>query len=386
MHIIVVNDYGYITGGAGKVAIETAIGLADLGNDVVYFCAVGPVCDELKESRCRVVCLGQNDINHKKNKFLVLKEGTNNKKATKAFESVLSSFNGERVIVHIHSWIKAISSAPFKLLKKHKNAHAILTLHDYFTVCPNGGLYDYKHKHICHIKSDFKCALCNCDKRNYAQKLFRLYRYKKQRMDMACVHNFIYISNLNKTVFLDKYKNESNMFYVQNPIDSPKVFVERPESNDHFLYIGRLSEEKGVEELCSALTDTNQKGFIIGDGPLYEKLKTRFKNLTFTGWLNREQMVPYILKSKAFVFPSKWYEGAPLIVPEMISCGLPCIVSDKSSAVEYFEGWPNRNIYSSQEELKELLLSNAFTKSAQNQSTTPERYFDYLNRTYEALK
>ncbi len=340
-HIVVVNDYGFINGGAGKIAIYTAIGLANKNEDVYFFCAVGPVCQQLKESNVTTICLQQQDINNK-SKWKVLTEGIDNRIARCKFKELISSFGEDEVIIHIHSWTKALSSSIFRCLANKSNVKSIVTLHDYFMVCPNGGLYDYKHKHICHIKGDMKCLLCNCDKRNYLQKLFRFIRYKKQKHDMRCIHNFIYISQLNKRVFLEKYKNKADMYFVQNFVELASRKVDHPENNEYYLYIGRLSEEKGVEELCEVLTREKQKCFIIGDGPLYKKLKGQYPNLVFTGWLTHDQMIPYIMKSKAFVFPSKWYEGSPLIIPEILSYGLPCIVSNCSSAVELRD---NKGVY-----------------------------------------
>ena len=46
-HVIVVSDYAHVTGGAAKVAINSAIGLAETGLDVHYFAAVGPVAESL---------------------------------------------------------------------------------------------------------------------------------------------------------------------------------------------------------------------------------------------------------------------------------------------------------------------------------------------------
>ena len=54
----------------------------------------------------------------------------------------------------------------------------ILTLHDYFTLCPCGGFYDYKSKKVCNKSPmSLKCILCNCDKRNYPQKIWRVIRH-----------------------------------------------------------------------------------------------------------------------------------------------------------------------------------------------------------------
>ena len=67
--LIIICDYAYIDGGASGVAIQTAIAMADKIENVYFFAAVGPVCNELKSSRVKVVCLNQNDINTEKNRL-----------------------------------------------------------------------------------------------------------------------------------------------------------------------------------------------------------------------------------------------------------------------------------------------------------------------------
>ena len=45
------------------------------------------------------------------------------------------------------------------------------------------------------------------------------------------------------------------------------------------------------------------------------------------------------------VFPSSWYEGAPLVIMEMLQYGIPCIVSDISSASEVIDDGKNGYIF-----------------------------------------
>ena len=58
-------------------------------------------------------------------------------------------------------------------------------------------------------------------------------------------------------------------------------------------------------------------------------------------------MKEYILQARALVFPSVWYEGAPLTIPEVMGgyC-LPCIVSDCSAGKDYIQHEYNGLIYS----------------------------------------
>lgn len=330
-NIVIVNDYAFINGGAAKVAINSAIELSKY-YDVYFFSAVGPTCEELLKSNVRVICLNQNDINHQ-NKISAFFKGIKNKKAYDEFHNLLKKLTNERTIVHYHAWNKALSPIVFKGLNRYNNLEVVVTLHDYFSVCPNGGLYNYKKQCVCH-KTGIKCLLCNCDKRNYFQKIFRDIRYIVQCKYMKNVNHYIYISTLNRDVFIKKKKNKVDLYYVRNPIEIEKYKDIDYSKNSLYLYVGRISEEKGVDLLCQCLDEINKSAYIIGDGPLLDKLKDKYPKNIYTGWLKHEEIIKYVPLSRALVFPSKWYEGSPLTIIEMQSLGLPVIVSNECSGVE----------------------------------------------------
>ncbi len=49
MKVILLNDFGFVNGGAAQVAITEALGLADLGVEGIYFCGIGPLDDRLRD-------------------------------------------------------------------------------------------------------------------------------------------------------------------------------------------------------------------------------------------------------------------------------------------------------------------------------------------------
>ena len=113
-----------------------------------------------------------------------------------------------------------------------------------------------------------------------------------------------------------------------------KVAIEK---NDAYLFIARLSREKGAELFCQALTDLNLKGYVLGDGELMKELKEKYPKIVFCGWVDGEEKEKFILKGKGLIFPSLWYEGSPLTILEMISCGITCFVPYNCDASEDFK-------------------------------------------------
>ena len=166
-NVIVVTDYGYIEGGAGRVAHDTALSLKKQGLRVLFFCAVAPVSEDLTGAGIEVICLHQKDILNAESRLKGAKQGIYNKKAEKEFLNLLSTLNNKETIIHVHTWTKGLSSSVFKIAKALQ-FKVLLTVHDYFLVCPNGGLFNYPKKEICLKKPmSFSCITCNCDSRGY---------------------------------------------------------------------------------------------------------------------------------------------------------------------------------------------------------------------------
>lgn len=172
-NVVVINDFAYINGGAGKVAIMSALALADQGINVFFFCGMGPVCDELKSSKIKIVSTDQGDITQG-NRMKGLLQGINNKFAEKKLYRLLQQLDKKSTIVHCHAWSKILSSSIFKATKK-AHVPVVITGHDYGTVCPNGCFYDFRKNEICSCKPlGCKCIVKNCDKKNMYLKHLEL--------------------------------------------------------------------------------------------------------------------------------------------------------------------------------------------------------------------
>lgn len=336
-NIIVVNDFAQINGGAAKVAINSAIKLSENGLNVILFSAVLPIDPLLKNSKVKIICTNQYDILHNPNRLSAIVQGIWNKKASKEFEDLLNMYSPEDTVIHLHGWIKALSPSILSVLADH-NFKIVITLHDYFLLCPNGGLFNYKTKQICDKRPmSLSCCLCNCDVRNYKQKIWRMIRSVVQNKVIQKNKNIylIYISELNRTVsytFLNKLANE--WYFLRNPIDITLSTQVPIKENDTYLFIGRLSAEKGIELFCKAISELGLKGEVLGDGYLKRELEVKYPNIVFHGWVSGKEKEKLISKGKALVFPSLWYEGAPLTIIEAKAYGLPCIVPDLCAASE----------------------------------------------------
>ena len=342
-NVIIVNDFNYVQGGASKVAIDTARLLNESGLKVYFFSAVNKTEENIEG--VTYISSNQNEALKEKNKIKGAINGIYNYKAKKELKKLLKTMNPENTIVHVHGWTKALSSSVFDIAFKMKYK-VVLTLHDYFTACPNGGYFNYKQNEICHYKPlSWKCIKCNCDSRSYGFKLYRIIRQFVQNKIVRLndrLEHVITISDFSEKILKSTLGKNAKIKRIYNPIDidenAEKVNISK---NEYYLYVGRVSKEKGVDLFCQAISELGYKGVVVGDGDERIKLEEQYPAIQFVGWKNKDEVKQYMNGARALIFPSRWYEGAPLTPLEAMQYGVPCLVSNVSAAIDYVK---NKNI------------------------------------------
>lgn len=361
-NIVIVNDYSYINGGCSKVAIISAIQLSKAEYNVILFSAVEPISHELTKARVKVVSTSQYDILNNPNRASAFIQGIWNKKAEEALIKSLKTLDSENTVIHIHSWTKALSSSVIKVAVKN-HFKIVLTMHDYFTACPNGGFYNYNTEEICHLKPMSKrCILCNCDSRHYYHKIWRLLRQNKQIKKGLLpngVKNYIYISEMSKNILNPFLPEEANSYYVKNPVDIEKEEPVDVTKNNTFIYIGRLSKEKGCLLFAKAAKELKVNAVFVGDGELKDEIKCIYPEAKFTGWVDSASIKEELKNARTLVFPSLWYETLGLTALEAKAKGVPVIVSDTCSAREVIKDGETGLYFKrgSLEDLKEKIVA-----------------------------
>ena len=116
-----------------------------------------------------------------------------------------------------------------------------------------------------------------------------------------------------------------------------------------FLYVGRLSPEKGLEPLLEGFERLLQQGqsaqlILVGDGPQRDALSQRFyqPEITFTGFLSGAELATAYASADAFVFPSRT-DTFGNVVLEAQASGLPMLVTAEGGPAETVQaeqsGW-----------------------------------------------
>lgn len=337
MNIIIVNDYAYVNGGAGQIAINTAKLLAKSGEHVVLFTAVGPVADELNRiDNLEVICTEQYDILHDPSRLRAIVQGCWNFKARRSFKHLLERFSPDDTVIHIHALSKAISTSILPVAKKRK-FKIIYHLHDYGIACPNLGFFNYKGNNICHAKAlGIKCLVTNCDKRSYAQKCWRVLRQFVQNKIGGLPNNvdcYIYISKFSLNILNPYIKKAKNLEFLPNVVNINKNERIKAENNSVVVFVGRLSPEKNPQIVAEATQRLGWPVLFVGSGPCEDEIRKINPQATITGWKTQTEVSQLLKTARVLVFPSKCYETQGLSVVEALANGIPVIVADECAAI-----------------------------------------------------
>jgi glycosyltransferase involved in cell wall biosynthesis len=114
---------------------------------------------------------------------------------------------------------------------------------------------------------------------------------------------------------------------VPSGVDLPESLGE-PDDPAHVLFVGRLSEEKGIEELLGATEGIPR--VIVGDGPLRERVPDA------VGFVAPSELGPYYERAAVVVCPSR-REGYGVVAREAMAHGRPVVASAVGGLVDAVE-------------------------------------------------
>ncbi|WP_424363446.1 glycosyltransferase family 4 protein [Methylocystis parvus] len=338
--VVICVDHAYVSGGQSKVAIESALGLRAAGARVVFFAACGPVDERLGPAGVEVVCLGQPDILGNPSRLAAARQGVWNAQAEKLLEETLGHLSYDRTIVHVHGWAKALSPSIAKPIQA-AGLPAVYTMHEYFLHCPNGGFYNFPKGDVCALKPmSMACWGTNCDSRNYPFKLWRNARMFVAQHVAHLAETFsdiVLLSDLQEKVLATCLPKGAAIHRVTNPVEAEPLGPKADPRSGDFLFVGRLSAEKGAFLFAEAARRAGVTPVFVGDGPIAGELQARFPQARLLGWKSPREAREAMRAARALVFPSLWYETFGLTALEAKAMGTPAIVADGCAAREAIE-------------------------------------------------
>ncbi|MBM3712997.1 MAG: glycosyltransferase family 4 protein, partial [Actinobacteria bacterium] len=280
------------------------------------------------------------------NKLFSAISGIYNFEAVKKLKKLLLNWKPD--IAHFHGVSKALTWAPIKIINSCK-IPVVYTLHDFGLLCPNMGLYNFKKEAPCYLYEKgkaLKCLFINCDKRSYLQKIWRYYRFHYTKVFLKIykrIDGFIAVSNFVKEIFSIYLPIDKRIKIINNPIEKiDNTFLPKA-AHKHkttFLYMGRLSEEKGIDILMAAIREVDANLIIIGEGELssfikIEACKLNKQKINILGWMDKQKIYEQIKVCDAMILPSKVKETAGIAILEAAMLMKSSIVADQGGPLDF---------------------------------------------------
>ncbi|HRH79709.1 MAG TPA: glycosyltransferase [Thiobacillaceae bacterium] len=242
-------------------------------------------------------------------------------------------------ILHVHNTFPLISPSLYWAAAR-AGVPVVQTLHNFRLLCPQAMfLRDGRNCEDCLGHLPWRGVARRCYRGSAAQS--------GVLAGMLSVHRALgtYARKVNRYIALNGFCRDK---FVQGGLPAGKIAVKpnfvawdagRPDQaspgrDNGFLFVGRLSAEKGVDTLARACSGLNSSALrVAGTGPETERL-SGLSGVTLLGALSHEEVRAEMGNALALVMPSIWYETFGLVVIEAYSCGLPVIASRLGALAE----------------------------------------------------
>lgn len=240
-------------------------------------------------------------------------------------------------VAHFHNTFPLVSPAAYYAAKA-EGAAVVQTFHNYRLLCANAlFLRDGKVCESCLGKPAIAAVQNGC--------------YRNSKVASAAVATMLsahwaaktWTRQVDRYIALTEFARQK---FIQGGVPAEKLVVKpnfvAPDpgvgagDGGYALFVGRLSEEKGVDLLLDAWKQLDGKLplKIVGDGPLADRVAAAVGRVPGIEWLGRratDEVYTLLKGAIALVFPSKWYEGLPRTIVEAFAAGTPVIAANLGS-------------------------------------------------------
>jgi glycosyltransferase involved in cell wall biosynthesis len=322
LRILIVNKYVRVTGGSDVHCLELAEGLRERGHEVTFLSTADD--RNLDQRGIFVPPTVTNDTRGQVSgarAAAVAGQALWNTSAAASARELVASFRPD--IVHVHKLYPQLSVAPV-VVASHLGIPIIQTIHDYEFISASalddtGSWRDRNEEQI-----------------GYRALNTLLYGVK-HLVHAPRVDSWISISRSIGNLYNERGIATTVIPHFARPFtETLPSFAERA----GVLFIGRLSEEKGLRHVLGLPSQlpAGPPILIAGDGPLLEEVQRAtklFPSLTYLGQLDRKAVAQQLASARIVIMPSLWQEPAGLVALEAMVAGTPLIVYDSGGLAEY---------------------------------------------------
>lgn len=231
-------------------------------------------------------------------------------------------------VLHVHNTFPLISPSIYWVARQHR-LPVVQTLHNFRLVCPQAlMLRDDKPCEDCVGKLPWRSVQHACYRGSRVQTGLLAGMVTAHRITGTWQHQvtrYIALNDFCRSRFIagglpaDKIVTKPNFVDLPPPGD---------QARSGFLFVGRLSLEKGIRVLVDAAQQAQlaEPIWVAGSGPESALLEGA-NGIQGLGAQTPDEVYARMRQTRALVLPSIWYENFPRTLVEAFACGLPVIAS-----------------------------------------------------------
>jgi glycosyltransferase involved in cell wall biosynthesis len=233
-------------------------------------------------------------------------------------------------VLHLHNPYPLIS--PWVVRTAHRHGVPVVqTVHNYRQVC-SSGLY-FRDGHICHDCRGrlvgVPAVVHRCYRGSRAQSALMATTLAVHRPTWHSVDRYIALTSAIAEHLRDYGIPDDRIVIKPNSVPDPGL---PGAAGKGFLFIGRLSPEKGLSLLLDAWRrhpdGTLGTLTIAGDGeerPLAERAAAERADIAYLGPLSRDAVQAALRETAVVVAPSTWHDVLPTVVIEALANARPVL-------------------------------------------------------------
>ena len=316
MRVLVVHNAYQHKGGEDSVMEAEVTMLAARGHSIMLF-------------------LRHNDSIHKKFRIVTAFQTIWSAPVGQEFEATLRSFKPD--VVHVHNTFPLISPSIYWVADR-LGVPVVQTLHNFRLLCPQAMfLRNGKICEDCLGKLPWRGIVRGCYRESKAQSTILA--------GMITLHRSVgtWKNKISRYIALNEFCRRK---FIAGGLPAHRIMV-KPNFVDFefqlsglrsgFLFVGRLSSEKGVAVLVEAARAVSFSNIrVAGTGP-EASLLFGVKNITELGSMSSDDVRMEMGGAMALLLPSIWYENFPRTLVEAFGSGLPVIASRIGALAELVE-------------------------------------------------
>lgn len=246
----------------------------------------------------------------------------------------------------LHNLFPVASAAVYPLARK-MNIPTIQYIHNFRPFSVNGYLWTDNRIEPAGLKQNFWPEIKNGAWQNSKAKTAwyaLILSYLHRSGAFHKVDAWIAISEFMKTTFVQAGIPESKVFCIPHSWEITEPVSSSPEDKGYYLFLGRLSIEKGVLFLLDVWDDlSKEKGskcpflYICGEGPLEMDVIQRClsnSKIRFMGKVTGQSKLDLIRECRSMIAPSLWWEPLGLVTYEAYEHQKPMLAASSGGLTE----------------------------------------------------